>query len=228
DIVVIPLTAMVISGVLGYFVTPYVNWAIAQLSTGIAAAMEWSPFVMGIVISVVMGLILTLPTSSAAIWVSIALAHPDSPMLLLAGGASVVGCAAHMVGFAVASFRENGFAGLIAQGLGTSMLQIPNLMKNPRILIPPVVASAIVGPLATTVFKIKCNASGGGMGTSGLVGVFGVIEASADISPLMMWLGIALLMFVIPAIVSFAVSELLRKVGWIKFGDMKLELKSKK
>lgn len=228
DIVVIPLTAMVISGVLGYFVTPYVNWAIAQLSTGIAAAMEWSPFVMGIVISVVMGLILTLPTSSAAIWVSIALAHPDSPMLLLAGGASVVGCAAHMVGFAVASFRENGFAGLIAQGLGTSMLQIPNLMKNPRILFPPVVASAIVGPLATTVFKIKCNASGGGMGTSGLVGVFGVIEASADISPLMMWLGIALLMFVIPAIVSFAVSELLRKVGWIKFGDMKLELKSKK
>jgi uncharacterized membrane protein len=228
DIVVIPLTAMVISGVLGYFVTPYVNWAIAQLSTGIAAAMEWSPFVMGIVISVVMGLILTLPTSSAAIWVSIALAHPDSPMLLLAGGASVVGCAAHMVGFAVASFRENGFAGLIAQGLGTSMLQIPNLMKNPRILIPPVVASAIVGPLATTVFKIKCNASGGGMGTSGLVGVFGVIEASADISRLMMWLGIALLMFVIPAIVSFAVSELLRKVGWIKFGDMKLELKSKK
>jgi uncharacterized membrane protein len=228
DIVVIPLTAMVISGVLGYFVTPYVNWAIAQLSTGIAAAMEWSPFVMGIVISVVMGLILTLPTSSAAIWVSIALAHPDSPMLLLAGGASVLGCAAHMVGFAVASFRENGFAGLIAQGLGTSMLQIPNLMKNPRILIPPVVASAIVGPLATTVFKIKCNASGGGMGTSGLVGVFGVIEASADISRLMMWLGIALLMFVIPAIVSFAVSELLRKVGWIKFGDMKLELKSKK
>lgn len=228
DIILIPLTAMVVAGLAIYFATPYVNIAIKQLAMGIAAAMEWSPFVMGIIISVAMGIILTMPTSSAAIWVSITLAYPDSPMLLLAGGASVVGCAAHMVGFAVASFRENKVAGLIAQGLGTSMLQIPNIMKNPRILIPPIIASAIVGPLATTVFKLKCNASGGGMGTSGLVGVFGAIEASSDLTPLMLWMGIALLMFVIPAIVSLGVSELLRKINWIKAGDMKLELKSKK
>lgn len=228
DIILIPLTAMAVAGLAIYFVTPYVNIAIKQLAMGIAAAMEWSPFVMGIIISVAMGIILTMPTSSAAIWVSITLAYPDSPMLLLAGGASVVGCAAHMVGFAVASYRENKVAGLIAQGLGTSMLQIPNIMKNPRILIPPIIASAIVGPLATTVFKLKCNASGGGMGTSGLVGVFGAIEASSDLTPVMLWLGIALLMFVIPAIVSLGVSELLRKINWIKAGDMKLELKSKK
>jgi len=228
DIVVIPLTAMILSGILIYFVTPYVNQAIVLLSNGIAASMAWSPFVMGIVIAVVMGLILTMPTSSAAIWVSIALANPNSPMLLLAGGASVVGCAAQMVGFGVASYRENGFAGLIAQGLGTSMLQIPNIMKKPQILIPPTIAAAIVGPLATVVFKLKCNASGGGMGTSGLVGVFGAIEASADLSWWMLALGIVLLMFVIPAVVSLGVSELLRKIGWIKFGDMKLELKAKK
>ena len=115
---------------------------------------------MGIVIATAMGLLLTLPTSSAAIWVSIALGN-DSPEMLLAGGAAVVGCAAHMVGFAVMSFKENGFSGLIAQGLGTSMLQIPNLMKNPRILIPPVVASMIVGPLSTCVFKLKTGATGG-------------------------------------------------------------------
>lgn len=228
DIVVIPLTAMIVAGLLAYFVCPYVNWAIARLADGIAISMAWDPFIMGIIISAVMGIVLTMPTSSAAIWVSIALTNTDSPMLLLAGGASVVGCAAHMIGFAVASYRENRFAGLIAQGLGTSMLQIPNIMKNPRILIPPIVASIIVGPIATTVFKLKCNASGGGMGTSGLVGVFGTIEASADLNPWMLALGIALLMFIIPAIVSFAVSELLRKINWIKPGDMKLELKSKK
>jgi uncharacterized membrane protein len=228
DIVVIPLTAMLLSGLLIYFVTPYVNKAIVLLSDGIASSMQWNPFVMGIVIAVVMGLILTMPTSSAAIWVSIALANQDNPMLLLAGGASVVGCAAQMVGFAVSSYRENGVAGLIAQGLGTSMLQIPNIMRNPAILIPPTVASAVVGPLATVVFKLKCNASGGGMGTSGLVGVFGAIEATTDLSWWMLALAIFLLMFVIPAIISLALSELLRKIGWIRPGDMKLELKAKK
>lgn len=228
DIVVIPLSAMLLSGLLIYFVTPYVNKAIVLLSDGIAASMQWSPLVMGIVIAVVMGIILTMPTSSAAIWVSIALANPNNPMLLLAGGASVVGCAAQMVGFAVSSYRENGVSGLIAQGLGTSMLQIPNIMKNPLILIPPTIAAAAVGPLATVVFKLKCNASGGGMGTSGLVGVFGAIEASPDLSWWMLALAIALLMFILPAIISLAFSELLRKIGWIKYGDMKLELKAKK
>lgn len=223
DIVLIPLGAMIISFVVVITLCEPVNWLITQLSFGIAAAMDWSPFFMGVVISVVMGILLTMPTSSAAIWVAVVLAAPDSPALLLAGGAAVVGCASHMIGFGVASFRENGIGGLVAQGLGTSMLQIPNIMKNPKILIPPVIASAIVGPLATFVFKLKCNAAGGGMGTAGLVGVFGVIEASADLQIWVLVLGIILLMFVIPAVVSFLTSELLRKIGWIKPGDMALK-----
>ena len=144
---------------------------------------------------------------------------------MLAGGAAVVGCAAQMVGFAVQSFRENRFGGLIAQGIGTSMLQIPNLMRHPIIIVPPIIASAIVGPLATAVFKLRCTPAGGGMGTSGLVGVFGVIDASAGLIP--DWkiaLGIVLLMFVIPAVVCFVVSEIMRKLGWIKPDYMKLEL----
>ena len=127
-----------------------------------------------------------------------------------------------MVGFAVASFRENGFGGLIAQGLGTSMLQIPNIMKKPIIMLPMIIASAICGPLATCVFKLLCNASGGGMGTSGLVGVFGVIAVEGQ-NPLVMWLGIVLLMFVLPAVISLVITEFMRKKGWIKLGDMKLE-----
>lgn len=224
DIVVIPLTAMIVSGLSVIFICKYINLAIAALSQGIAAAVTWSPFVMGIVIAVVMGIILTMPTSSAAIWISIAGATTTSPALLLAGGASVVGCAAQMVGFAVASFRENKWGGLIAQGLGTSMLQIPNIMKNPKILIPPTVASAVVGPLATVVFKLKCDGTGGGMGTSGLVGVIRTIASSADLPAWLLILGIALLFFVLPGVISFFVSELLRKIGWIKFGDQKLSL----
>ena len=182
------------------------------------------PFLMGIVIAVVMGVLLTMPTSSAAIWIALA-AGNTSDTMLLAGGAAVVGCACQMVGFAVASYRENKVSGLIAQGLGTSMLQIPNIMRNPKTFIPPIVASAICGPMATCLFQLRCNASGGGMGTSGLVGVFGVIEASSGaIATWKMWLGIVLLMFVLPALISWGVSELLRKVGWIKDGDMKLQL----
>ncbi|HRR89622.1 MAG TPA: PTS sugar transporter subunit IIC, partial [Eubacteriales bacterium] len=197
---------------------------IDYIAKGVEIATAATPFVMGIVIAVVMGLILTLPTSSAAMWITIAMTAPTSDAMLIAGGASVVGCAAHMVGFAVASFRENKWGGLIAQGLGTSMLQIPNLMKNPKILIPQIVSSAVVGPLSTTVFMLRCNAAGGGMGTSGLVGVFGTIAASSGKIPdWQMWLGIALLMFVIPAIISLAVSELLRKKNWIKPSDQKIE-----
>ncbi|MEG2541543.1 MAG: PTS sugar transporter subunit IIC, partial [Clostridia bacterium] len=129
-----------------------------------------------------------------------------------------------MVGFAVMSFRENSWGGLISQGIGTSMLQIPNIMKNPRILIPPIVASAVCGLLSTAVFKLRCNAAGGGMGTSGLVGVFGTIEASVGVIPV--WalvVGIILLMFVLPALISWGMCLLLRKVGWIKENDMKLD-----
>ena len=130
-----------------------------------------------------------------------------------------------MVGFAVMSFKENGVSGLISQGLGTSMLQIPNLMRHPRILIPPVVASAVVGPLSTCVFRMRCNAVGGGMGTSGLVGVFGAIDASAGVIPdWQLALGIVVCCFVLPAAICLGLSELMRKFGFIKYGDQSLEL----
>ena len=145
-----------------------------------------------------------------------------SDSMLLAGGAAVVGCSCHMIGFAVASFRENGFSGLISQGVGTSMLQIPNIMKKPVIMLPEIIASAILGPISTCVFGLKCNAAGGGMGTSGLVGVFGVIDASASLEPAVMILGIVLLMFVLPAVICYVCSEIFRKLGWIKEGDQAL------
>ncbi|MGI6213327.1 MAG: PTS transporter subunit IIC [Christensenellales bacterium] len=225
DILLIPLTAFATSAVVLWLLCPPVALFVTKLSEWIAAAMVWNPFIMGIVISVAMGIILTMPTSSAAIWVAIYMGgYAESEALLLAGGAAVVGCAAHMVGFAVQSYRENGFAGLIAQGLGTSMLQIPNIMKSPRIIIPPIIASAVVGPMATTLFKLKCGV-GAGMGTSGLVGVLGVIDASGDIPKSAMIWGIILLMFVLPAVISLLVCEVFRKLGWIKKGDMSLNLK---
>ena len=163
-----------------------------------------------------------MPTSSAAIWLSFALGN-NSEAMLIAGGAAVVGCSCHMIGFAVASFRENGVSGLISQGLGTSMLQIPNIMRKPVIMLPEILASAILGPVSTCLFKLKCNASGGGMGTSGLVGVFGTIEASAGMNTVTLVFGVVLLLFVFPAALSFGFSELFRKLGWIKYGDQKLD-----
>lgn len=228
DIIVLPLLAMLVAGVVAVTLCPPVTWLLAKLGEGIALATEFTPFFMGIIIAVVMGILLTLPTSSAAIWVAIAL-NNTSDAMLLAGGAAVVGCCCHMVGFAVMSFKENRWSGLISQGIGTSMLQIPNVMKNPRILIPPTLASAICGPLATCLFGLRCNASGGGMGTAGLVGLFGTIEASASVVDT--WLlvtGIVLLMFVLPAVLSWAFCLILRKAGWIKENDLKLELASAK
>ncbi|MBR2384654.1 MAG: PTS sugar transporter subunit IIC, partial [Clostridia bacterium] len=142
--------------------------------------------------------------------------------MLLAGGAAVVGCSCHMIGFAVASFRENGISGLVSQGVGTSMLQIPNIMRKPIIMLPEIIASAILGPISTCVFKLKCTATGGGMGTSGLVGIFGVIDASVGLSPWLIALGISLLMIVLPAVICLITSEIFRKKGWIKMGDQKL------
>ncbi|MCL2630607.1 MAG: PTS sugar transporter subunit IIC [Firmicutes bacterium] len=224
DIILIPIGAIVVSAVVILTLCYPVNWFIDQIAKGMVSAVNWNAVIMGIVIAVVMGLILTLPPSSAALWITIASAPSvaGTDAILLAGGAAVVGCASHMIGFAVASFRENKWGGLVAQGLGTSMLQIPNLMKNPKILLPQIASSMVVGPLATSVFKIRCNITGGGMGTSGLVGVFGTIDASWDIPVHMLVLGVIFLFFIIPAVVSFGVSELLRKIGWIKFGDQKI------
>ena len=232
DIILIPLGMMILSMGAIYVAFPFI-WLINQLGTLIAIATNATPFVMGIVISVIMGILLTMPTSSAAIWVAVA-----SPILtgtgasaeqvnamLLAGGAAAVGCACHMVGFAVASFRENGVGGLISQGIGTSMLQIPNIMKKPIIMVPQIISSAVCGPLSTCVFHLYCDATGGGMGTSGLVGVFSTVSASAGVlDGWVLGLGIALLFFLLPAGISLAVSELMRKKGWIRPGDMKLDV----
>ena len=173
-----------------------------------------------------MGILLTMPTSSAAIWIAIATsntAKENPEVFAIAGGAAVAGCAAHMIGFAVTSYRENRFSGLISQGIGTSMLQIPNIMRKPLIMVPEIVSSAVSG-LVAVLLDIRCTAAGGGMGTSGLVGLFGVIDASVlySVPTINIVLGIVLCLFVIPAFVSLAVSEFMRKKEWIKFGEMKL------
>ena len=221
DILIVPLgtLALIFAGI--YLAYPFI-WLIKMLGVLIEKATVITPFFMGIVISVIMGVLLTMPTSSAAIWISIA-SGVSSDAMLLAGGAAVVGCSCHMIGFAVASFKENGVSGFISQGIGTSMLQIPNVMKNPKIMLPEIIASAILGPISTCLFGLKCNASGGGMGTSGLVGVFGTIEASSTLEPWVMILGIVLLMFVLPAVLSYVFSEIFKKIGWIREGDQKLE-----
>lgn len=230
DIILIPLGMMVLSLGAIYAAYPFI-WLIDQLGVLIAVATKATPFVMGIVISAIMGILLTMPTSSAAIWVAVA-----SPVLtggnaeqidamLLAGGAAAVGCACHMVGFAVASFKENGVGGLISQGIGTSMLQIPNIMKNPVIMVPQIISSIVCGPLSTCVFGLYCDATGGGMGTSGLVGVFSTISASVSngVSGWVTGLGIVFLMFVLPAVIGWFFTWLFAKKGWIREGDMKLD-----
>ena len=226
DILIVPLGALLLSFVGVFAAYPFI-WLVDKLGELIALATNAAPFFMGIIIAVIMGVLLTMPTSSAAIWVAVA-----SPVLtkfgadtveyqamLLAGGAATVGCACHMIGFALASFRENRWGGLVAQGLGTSMLQIPNIMKKPVIMLPMIISSAILGPVSTCVFALKCGTAGGGMGTSGLVGVFDLFKFTSGALGI---IGIILLMFILPAVLNIVISELFRKKGWIKFGDMKL------
>ena len=227
DILLIPLGGLLLSFAGVFAAYPFI-WLVNQLGRLIAVATEITPFVMGVVIAVVMGVLLTMPTSSAAIWVAVAspvlslgASGANYEAMLLAGGAATVGCACHMVGFAVASYRENKVGGLVAQGIGTSMLQIPNIMKKPVIMLPMIISSAILGPLSTCVFKLKCAAAGGGMGTSGLVGVFDLFNYTSGALGI---IGIFLLMIVLPAILNIVISEFMRKKGWIKEGDMALEL----
>lgn len=216
DILLVPLTVICVAMCGAFAAKPFV-WLITELGKGIELATTAQPFIMGVIISVVVGILLTMPTSSAAICISVGIGG-------IAGGAAVVGCACHMVGFAVQSFRENRFSGLISQGIGTSMLQIPNIMKKPIIIVPPIIASAIAGPLATCVFKLQCSPAGSGMGTSGFVGVIATLDSSiaAGVPSWLTWLGIVSLFIVLPAVVCLTVSELFRKLGWIKYGDMKL------
>ncbi len=229
DIIVVPLTA-IFTGTIGAIALgiPF-GILFALLGKGVSLAIGWEPVSFGILVAVIMGLLLTLPTSSAAFGVMIFNSSLiNTPQLTynaqIGAAAACAGCCAHMVGFAVASFRENRWGGLVSQGIGTSMLQIPNLGKNPRILIPAVAASAVAGPLASAAFKIMCDATGSGMGTAGLVGVINTFTTSVTNGISWWYVLIAVLVcyIIVPAAVALGVSEIMRKKKWIKFGDMKI------
>ena len=209
---------------------------IAAVTSAVSSFVGWSterqPILMGILVAVVMGIALTLPISSAAIGVVVFAGAESSYGLALAAAAAAAGCSAQMVGFAVSSFRENRFGGLVSQGIGTSMLQMPNIVRNPRIWIAPTVASAVVGPISSALFGMVNNNVGAGMGTSGLVGqingfsamLVGIEGVLAAKSWYVVLIEILLVHVILPAAISLGVSELLRKIGWIKEGDMKLDV----
>ena len=217
DIILTPLTTIVCGGIVGLTVGPYISDLMKQIGEMIRWGTEQQPFIMGIVVSVLMGMILTLPISSAALGVILNLSG-------LAAGAATVGCCCNMVGFAVASYRENKVGGLLAQGIGTSMLQVPNIVKKPVIWLPAIISSAILGPVGTMVLHMTNNATGSGMGTAGLVGQIMTWQTMIQTeSAQMVLIKILLIQIVLPAVVTLGVSEFMRKKDWIKTGDMKLE-----
>ena len=230
DIIVTPFVTIVIGVLVAFLIAPPIGKLAVALGTLVMKATALQPFWMGILVSALMGIILTLPISSAAICAGLGLVG-------LAGGACVAGCSAHMVGFAVASYRENGVQGLLSQGLGTSMLQVPNLVKKPILWLPPVVASIVNGPIATCLFKLQMNgaAINSGMGTCGLCGQLGVwtgwvapsevaiANGASAITPTAFdWVGLVLISFVLPAILAPAINQVCRKLGWVKDGDLTL------
>lgn len=227
DILVTPLVTIGIGVLLAIEIAPFIGNVASSLGKLIMWATELHPFTMGIIVSVIVGVALTLPISSAAICAALSLTG-------LAGGAAVAGCCAQMVGFAVMSFKENKIGGLISQGLGTSMLQMGNIVKNPKIWIAPTLASAITGPIATCVFKMQMNgeAISSGMGTCGLVGQIGVytgwlndIASGAKSSVTGFdWFSLIMISFVLPAILTYIFGQISRKIGWIKEGDLKLDV----
>ena len=228
DILVTPLVTILVGVGLSALIAPAIGTAASSIGSVIMWATDLQPFLMGIVVSVVIGIALTLPISSAAICAALGLTG-------LAGGAAVAGCCAQMVGFAVMSFKENKWGGLVSQGIGTSMLQMGNIVKNPRIWIPPILTSAITGPIATCIFRLQMNdpasAVASGMGTCGLVGQIGVYAGwVSDVAAgtkaaitVMDWIGLILISFVLPAVLTPLIAMPLRKAGWIKDGDMKLQ-----
>ena len=227
DILVTPIVTILAGIGFAALVARPIGTAATSVGDAIKWATELQPFFMGILVSVIIGVALTLPISSAAICAALGLTG-------LAGGAAVAGCCAQMVGFAVMSFRENRWGGLAAQGIGTSMLQMGNIVRNPRIWIPPTLASAITGPIATCIFRMEMNGApvSSGMGTCGLVGQIGVytgwvndIAAGTKAAVTGMdWLGLVLISFVLPAVLTWLIAIPLRKWGWIKEGDLKLDL----
>ena len=230
DILVTPAVTIIVGVALAKLIAPPIGWAADAFGTLIMKATELQPFLMGMAVSLLVGIALTLPISSAAICAVLNLTG-------LAGGAAVAGCCAQMVGFATMSFKENRWGGLVSQGLGTSMLQMPNIVKNPRIWIAPIITSIITGPLATCVFKMEMNGApiNSGMGTCGLCGPIGVITgwfgpseaaikngAEAIAPGFMQWAGVILVCIVIPAVLTPLINLLLRKIGWVEEGDLKL------
>lgn len=217
EILVTPLVTIGAGSAVGLLLGP----PISQFMTGLGAIINWGteqqPFLMGIIVSVLMGMILTLPISSAALGIILNLSG-------LAAGAATVGCCCNMVGFAVASYRENKIGGLLAQGIGTSMLQVPNIVRKPVIWLPAILSSAILGPVGTVVLHMTSNATGSGMGTAGLVGQIMTWQTMIQTEPAsMVLIKILLIQIILPAAVTLAISEFMRKRQWIKFGDMQLD-----
>lgn len=230
DIIVTPAVVILVGILLTVLTAKYIGVAAKSVGKFLVWATNLHPFWMGILVSVVVGIALTLPISSAAICAAFGLTG-------LAGGAAVAGCSAQMIGFAVLSFKENRWGGVLSQGLGTSMLQMPNIVKNPKVWIPPIIASAITGPVATCLFKMEMNgaAVSSGMGTCGLVGQIGVITGWFEPSDVAFshgavafnpaffdWLGLILVCFVLPSVICWVFGKILRKIGWIKDGDLAL------
>ena len=217
DIILVPFVTIVAGGLVGKFVGPGISWVMTEIGTFLNFATELHPLPMGIIIAVVVGLALTAPISSAALCIMIGLSG-------LAGGAAVVGCSAQMIGFAVASFKDNKVAGLISQGIGTSMLQVGNIMKHPQILLAPTLAGAVLGPISTCVLKMQCTLVGAGMGTSGLVGQFGTWDAMKGTMPT--WqiiLEIVIMHVMAPAVLALLFHWLFKKIGWVKDGYQTLK-----
>ena len=218
DILLTPILTIGAGATAGLLVGPSISKFMTRIGELINWGTEQQPFVMGIVVSVLMGMALTLPISSAALSVILNLNG-------LAAGAATVGCCCNMVGFAVASFRENKFGGLLAQGIGTSMLQIPNIVRNPLIWLPAIISSAILGPVSTLFLKMTNNATGAGMGTAGLVGPIMTWQTMSAVEPgVVVVVKIFVIQLILPAIITAVISEFMRKKKWMKQGDMKLEL----
>lgn len=215
DIIVTPATTIIMGGIGAKIFGPVIGWCMMKIGEFIMMATEWQPFIFGIVVSIVVGLVLTAPISSAALCVMLELSG-------LAAGAATVGCCAQMVGFAVASWKENRIGGLFAQGIGTSMLQVSNIIKNPWILVPPTLAAAIIGPMSTCIFGMTNTPIGAGMGTCGLVGQIGTFT-DMGFTLDVLW-KVLLLHIALPAILAWAIDKVMRKTGKIKDGDYKLEL----
>lgn len=217
DIVVTPFVTILTGGLFAIFTGEYISSMMSALGNFVNTATELSPIPMGIIVSVVVGMVLTLPISSAALCIMIGI---DG----IAAGAAAVGCCCQMVGFAVASFRDNGMGGLLSQGLGTSMLQVPNIMRKPQIWIAPTLAAAILGPISTAVLGMTNTSYGAGMGSAGLVGQFGAYSAMTQtFSPTYTVILIVIMHFVAPALLTLGIDAILRKIGWVKKGDMRLQ-----